>query len=412
MNEEGKGAAARALWTLAVGTVLAIGIGLLFGWLLARLIARGLHQVNGVAQRAAQGDLTHRVAVATRDEIGTMGAAFNQMMDSLAKVVGEVRQASEQVSSASAQISMGNQDLSQRTSEQASALEETSSAMEEMTATVKQNADNAKQANQLGIAARDIAEKGGKVVAQAVTSMDEINKSSKKIADIIGVIDEIAFQTNLLALNAAVEAARAGEQGRGFAVVAAEVRNLAQRSAAAAKEIKSLIHESVQKVADGSELVTESGKTLEEIVTSVKRVTDIVSEIAAASQEQSTGIDQVNKAIMQMDGATQQNAALVEESASAASALQQQATELLKLVEFFKVSDGAENKKLVTASKAHQPAAPKTPAMQVAHGADKQEVHTQPVKVPFEPKGEVAVVGSGNGRKTLQGGLKESFEEF
>ncbi len=394
-----------------------IGLGLLLGWVIARLIAKGLNQVNDVAQRAAEGDLTKRVSIDTKDEIGTMGAAFNKMMENIARVVGEVRNGSEQVSSASAQISVGTQDLSQRTSEQASALEETSSAMEEMTSTVKQNADNAKQANQLGIAARETAEKGSQVVSQAVSSMDEINKSSKKIADIIGVIDEIAFQTNLLALNAAVEAARAGEQGRGFAVVAAEVRNLAQRSATAAKEIKGLINESVQKVAGGSELVNQCGQTLEEIVTSVKRVTDIVSEIAAASQEQATGIDQVNKAVMQMDETTQQNAALVEESASAAENLQQQSAELLAQVEFFKVSDGTGSGLHAGAPKG-QAAATAKPATQAAgHSTGhKPAAHAQQAKKPAhqkeEPVGAGAGKANGNGHGTLHAGMKDGFEEF
>lgn len=325
---------------LTLITVIFIGIalGLFLGWVIARMLASGLSQVATVTQSAAQGDLTQRVDITSSDELGAMAKAFNAMLDSLNKIVSEVREGTGSITSAASQISTGVQDLSQRTSEQASALEETSASMEEMTSTVKQNADNAKQANQLGNAARDVAEQGGAVVAKAVLSMDEINKSSKKIADIITVIDEIAFQTNLLALNAAVEAARAGEHGRGFAVVAAEVRNLAQRSASAAKEIKGLINESVQKVSDGSELVNQSGKRLEEIVTSVKRVTDILAEITAASQEQATGIDQVNKAVMQMDETTQQNAALVEESAAAAEGMQQQTAHLQQLVSVFKVN--------------------------------------------------------------------------
>ncbi|MBI5854524.1 MAG: MCP four helix bundle domain-containing protein, partial [Nitrospirae bacterium] len=385
---------------LLTGMILGgIALGLFLGWVIARMISRGLAQVNDVAQKAAQGDLTKRAAIDTKDELGTMGAAINAMMESIAKVVGEVRRGTEQVSSASAQISSGNQDLSQRTSEQASALEETSSAMEQMTSTVKQNADNAKQANQQGIAARETAEKGSHIVTPAVTSMEEINKSSKKIADIIGVIDEIAFQTNLLALNAAVEAARAGEQGRGFVVVAAEVRNLAQRSATAAKEIKGLINESVQKVAGGAELVNQCGKSLDEIVTSVKRVTDIVAEISAASQEQATGIEQTNKAIMQMDETTQQNAALVEESASAAEGLQQQAVELQRQVEFFKVSNGAGSGLHPGASKDHQAWTAKPASKAAASaGVRKPSVKTSAVMSASSTRDPEPVgVGAGNG---------------
>jgi methyl-accepting chemotaxis protein len=242
------------------------------------------------------------------------------------------------VSLGAEEIAKGNEHLSSRTSEQAASLEETSSAMEEMTATMKQNADNARQANQLAVAARDVASKGGAVTTKAVEAMGEINKSSTKIADIITVIDEIAFQTNLLALNAAVEAARAGEHGRGFAVVAAEVRNLAQRSATAAKEIKGLIKDSLQRVTDGSELVNHSGKTLMEIVTSVKRVTDIIAEITAASQEQASGIDQVNASIMQLDQTTQQNAALVEETTAASQSMREQSKALMKQVMSFKIN--------------------------------------------------------------------------
>ena len=310
-------AAAAFQRNLFITTIVCLGLILFVGYMIGRKGARSLIEVGEVAQRAAEGDLTLRVNVTSNDELGAMGHAFNAMMENITRVVSEVRQAAQQVSIGSTEITQGNEDLSQRTSQQASALEETSASMEEMTSTIKQNADNAKQANQLAIAAREVAEKGGSVTINAVQAMDEINKSSKKIADIINVIDEIAFQTNLLALNAAVEAARAGEQGRGFAVVASEVRSLAGRSATAAKEIKILINESVQKVSDGSALVNQSGQTLNEIVGSVKRVTDIISEISAASQEQATGIDQVNKAVMQMDQSTQQNAALVEETTSA-----------------------------------------------------------------------------------------------
>jgi methyl-accepting chemotaxis protein len=296
-----------------------------------------LNETQQVLGALAGGDLTQTMSGDYQGDFDKMKSSLNTAIANLSETVTAVRESVDSVGTGAAQISQGNDDLSQRTSEQASALEETSSSMEEMTSTVKQNADNAKQANQLAIAARDIAEKGGKITNQAVSAMAEINTSSKKIADIITVIDEIAFQTNLLALNAAVEAARAGEQGRGFAVVAAEVRNLAQRSATAAKEIKGLINESVQKVTGGSELVNQSGKTLDEIVGSVKRVTDIIAEISAASQEQSAGIDQVNKAIMQMDQTTQQNAALVEEAASASQSMAGQAKELMRRMEYFKV---------------------------------------------------------------------------
>ncbi|RIK56473.1 MAG: chemotaxis protein [Nitrospira sp.] len=297
-----------------------------------------LHEAQMVLTSLAANDLTRTMTGNYQGEFEQMKSSLNSAMHTLSAALSTVRDAAESVTSGAEQITRGNEDLSQRTSEQASALEETSASMEEMTSTVKQNADNAKQANQLAIAARDIADKGGSVTSRAVEAMGEINKSSKKIADIITVIDEIAFQTNLLALNAAVEAARAGEHGRGFAVVAAEVRNLAQRSATAAKEIKGLINESIQRVTDGSELVNQSGKTLEEIVSSVKRVTDIIAEITAASQEQAQGIDQVNKAIMQMDETTQQNAALVEQTTSASQSMKDQAKELMRQVEVFQIA--------------------------------------------------------------------------
>jgi methyl-accepting chemotaxis protein len=300
-------------------------------------VATPMHDAMMAMTALAGNDLTKPMTGNYQGEFGQMKASCNGGLIQLTQTLVMVREAVEAVSSGAEQITKGNEDLAQRTSEQASALEETSASMEEMTSTVKQNADNAKQANQLAVAARDTADKGGSVTKKAVDAMGEINKSSKKIADIITVIDEIAFQTNLLALNAAVEAARAGEHGRGFAVVAAEVRNLAQRSATAAKEIKGLINESIQRVNDGSELVNQSGKTLEEIVTSVKRVTDIIAEITAASQEQASGIDQVNKAIMSMDETTQQNAALVEETTSASQSLKVQATELRQRVLRFKV---------------------------------------------------------------------------
>jgi methyl-accepting chemotaxis protein len=373
-------------------------------------------EVQRLIGAAVEGHLSERAPAENFEGFyRSLAEGINQMLDALVdrltKVVGAVKDSTESVSTGSGQISQGTEDLSQRTSEQASALEETSSAMEEMTSTVKQNADNAKQANQLASAARDVAEKGGQVTAKAVTAMEEINKSSKKITDIITVIDEIAFQTNLLALNAAVEAARAGEHGRGFAVVAAEVRNLAQRSATAAKEIKGLINESIQRVMDGSDLVNQSGKTLEEIVTSVKRVADIVSEISAASQEQTTGIEQTNKAIMQMDETTQQNAALVEESAAACQNLASQAERLLGLMESFKMKDGRVAEMTVIEEQAEDAQAAKA-EVKVAktpghhpRAALRRTAHPAPAKVGAAA-GELG--GNGHGHASV----KDTFEEF
>jgi methyl-accepting chemotaxis protein len=288
-----------------------------------------VEQTREVINAAAQGDLSRRLdARLESPELRVMAEGINSLLEGMAALVGGIRSTASELNRSAEEISAGNTNLSRRTEEQSASLEETASSMEEMTTTVKQNADNAAQASQLALAARDQAERGGVVVNQAVTAMADIKQSSKKIADIIGVIDEIAFQTNLLALNAAVEAARAGEQGRGFAVVASEVRSLAGRSATAAKEIKGLIQDSVRKVEDGSARVTQSGQTLEEIVASVKKVSDIVAEIAAASREQSAGIEQVNRAVLQMDALTQQNAALVEEATAAAQSVAGQAREL------------------------------------------------------------------------------------
>ncbi|MDZ4202006.1 MAG: methyl-accepting chemotaxis protein [Gallionella sp.] len=305
----------------------------------------GLQEVVRMLGALARGDLTDRI---TNDYSGTFGQLKNDSnatAEKLSSIIGDIKTATDTINTAAQEIAAGNSDLSQRTEEQASSLEETASSMEELTSTVKQNAENAKQANQLALGASDVASKGGSVVKQVVTTMDSINESSRKIVDIISVIDGIAFQTNILALNAAVEAARAGEQGRGFAVVAGEVRNLAQRSAAAAKEIKTLIGDSVEKVQGGSKLVAEAGQTMEEIVGSIKRVTDIMSEITAASVEQSAGIEQVNLAITQMDEVTQQNAALVEEAAAAAESLEEQAQHLSTSVATFKV-DGSSGSSL------------------------------------------------------------------
>ncbi|HET6552638.1 MAG TPA: methyl-accepting chemotaxis protein [Dyella sp.] len=326
-------------------SIFALIAGMLVAGLMSILMMRSIMSALGVAMKVAHeiagGRLGHDIKVQTKDELGELLGALRTMDERLSNIVGEVRHGAGSVSSAAQQIARGNDDLSQRTQEQASSLEETASSMEEMTSTVKQNAENASHANQLASATRRQAEHGGEVAAQASSAMREINDSSRKISDIVSLIDEIAFQTNLLALNAAVEAARAGEQGRGFAVVATEVRNLAQRSAGAAKEIKGLINDSAEKVRVGSSLVDQSGKALAEIVESVKKVTDIVAEIAAASQEQSAGIDQVNHAVLQMDEMTQQNAALVEEAAAAARAMQEQAGELARHVSFFQLGDDA-----------------------------------------------------------------------
>jgi len=330
-----------AVSTLAFIFTASLFAGLFFTWLVVRSIIVSLREGGITLRHIASGDLTKRYEVKSNDELGRMLQDMNDMADSLTDMVSEVIASSNSISVAAEEVSQGNLNLSQRTEEQASSLEETASSMEEMTSTVKQSADNALQASKLANEARTQAEQGGEVVGKAVSAMTGITESSKKIAEIISVIDEIAFQTNLLALNAAVEAARAGEQGRGFAVVASEVRNLAGRSAESAKEIKNLIMDSVNRVEDGSKLVSESGRTLEEIVKSVKKVTDIVSEMAAASQEQSAGIEQVNKAVMQMDEMTQQNAALVEEGAAASRSLEEQAMNLVTIMSRFKTDMAA-----------------------------------------------------------------------
>ena len=314
-----------------------IALGALLAWALTLSITRPLTQAIAVAETVAAGDLTSRIDSSSRDETGKLLSALKRMNGNLRDIVARVRSGTDTITTASTQIATGNLDLSARTEQQAGSLEETASAMEQLTSTVKQNADNARQANALAAQASQVASRGGAVVDQVVQTMGAIHASSQKIADIIGVIDGIAFQTNILALNAAVEAARAGEQGRGFAVVASEVRSLAQRAAAAAKEIKVLIDESVQKVDDGSRLVEQAGGTMQEVVQSVVRVSEIVREITLASQEQSDGIEQVNLAITHIDEATQQNAALVEEAAAAARSMQDQASALTQAVSVFRL---------------------------------------------------------------------------
>jgi methyl-accepting chemotaxis protein len=383
------------LLLLLVGLALSVALG--YG--IARIVARPLGQAVTVLAAVADGDFTKRLDVQSRDEVGQMATSLNQAVGSVRQALLEVAAGADQLATASQQLSAASGQLSSGAQEQASSLEETAASLEEITGTVKQNADNARQANQLAVGSRDAAEKGGQVVTSAVSAMGEINHASKKIADIITAIDEIAFQTNLLALNAAVEAARAGEQGRGFAVVAAEVRNLAQRSATAAKEIKGLIQDSVQKVEAGSRLVDQSGQTLQDIVTAVKRVTDIIAEIAAASQEQSQGIDQVNKAVTQMDQVTQANAAQTEELSSTAQALSTQAQQLQRLVARFRLGETAPG----ATAPAPGPAGVRRPASPARPAAP-----PRPARRPdHAPEPALAAAGPHNGH-----GAHDEFEEF
>ncbi|MBF6631924.1 MAG: HAMP domain-containing protein [Comamonas sp.] len=365
------------LYTIA-GILIALTVlaAVVISWRLSRGISRGVERARNVAVRIGEGDLSENIEVLTRDEIGQLLGALRDMQNSLSGVVRTVRHGSDSVSLASAEIAQGNKDLSSRTENQAAALEETSASMEQLGSTVQQNADNARQANQLAQSASSIAMQGGQVVAEVVDTMKGISESSTRIADIISVIDSIAFQTNILALNAAVEAARAGEQGRGFAVVASEVRTLAQRSAEAAKEIKSLITVSVERVQQGTTLVDQAGSTMDEVVSSIRRVTDIMGEISAASTEQSAGVSQVGEAITQMDQATQQNAALVEEMSAAATSLNSQAQELVQAVATFKLTGHGHQ----STPAANRPqAAPRTIASPAPSGARTAAPHPAPV---------------------------------
>jgi methyl-accepting chemotaxis protein len=362
---DGAATAASARW---ISSGLALAVMLLvagMGLLLARRIASSLKNAIEVAHTIAGGDLSVQISATSKDEVGQLMTAMGEMSENLVRIVSEVRSGTETIGTASSEIAAGNLDLSARTEQQAGSLEETASAMEELTATVRQNSDNARQAKQMAVTASDKAVRGGEVMGDVIRTMEAIDSSSNKIADIISVIDGIAFQTNILALNAAVEAARAGEQGRGFAVVATEVRNLAHRSAAAAKEIKTLISDSVEQVEQGGKLVQQAGAAMTEVVDTVRSVTDIVSEISAASAEQSTGIDEINRAITQMDEVTQQNAALVEEAAAASQSLQEQASKLASVVGAFKLAHDQANAAQHSTPVRHAPAA-KPPAARKA----------------------------------------------
>jgi methyl-accepting chemotaxis protein len=393
-------AAGRGVTGLAAGTVAFMVIAALLVWLISRSIIVPVGEAVRVAEALAKGDLTQKVETGSKDEIGRLMHALKGTVGQLASIVGRIKETSDMVGTASREIAQGNTDLSTRTEEQASALEETSASMQQMTATVGQNAQNAKKVNELAAQASGVAAKGGEVVREAVGTMNGITQSSKKIADIIGVIDGIAFQTNILALNAAVEAARAGEQGRGFAVVASEVRSLAQRSAAAAKEIKDLITDSVSKVDAGSRQVNDAGRTMEEIVASVKKVTTLISEITAASQEQAQGIEQVSETMTQLEKVTQQNAAMVEEASAAAGSLEEQSRELASAVGAFTL---AEQHGLVAPAPKH--VAPKAAERKPAEKTESKKrvevktphIHTLAAKVSAK---------KGNGH------LEEGWQEF
>ncbi len=402
-------------WSVILSVIVAFGLAVGTGLTLSRMISRPLAATVDLMRDIAEGegDLTKRLAVNTRDELGELARCFNTFVDKLSGIIGNVRLTVAHVTGASQQVSAASNQLASGTQQQAASLEETAASLEEITATVKQNAENARQASQLAGGSRDAAERGGQVVSAAVDSMQEITQSSKKIADIITVIDEIAFQTNLLALNAAVEAARAGEQGRGFAVVAAEVRNLAQRSAGAAKEIKTLIQDSVRKVDEGSDLVNKSGKTLDDIVQSAKRVADIVAEIAAACQEQSSGIDQVNRAVAQMDRVTQDNAAQTEELSSTSQILASQAQEMLTLVSRFTLSDQSSGWSPSTAVTGPAPtAAASAPRVERRRRMRATDPRPSELLESLTPAGNGHGNGHGNGNGRGKGHPQDAFEEF
>ncbi|MBH9576141.1 methyl-accepting chemotaxis protein [Inhella proteolytica] len=354
-------------WVSLIAALVALSLGSWLGWWITRSITQPVSSAVDLAEKVAAGDLRTEIDVRGRDEVAQLLRSLGQMNESLVKIVSQVRHSSDSIATGSAEIATGNADLSQRTEEQASNLQQTAASMEQMSATVRQNADIARTATQLATSASGVAAKGGEVVGRVVNTMDEITSSSRKIVDIIGTIDGIAFQTNILALNAAVEAARAGEQGRGFAVVAGEVRVLAQRSAEAAKEIKSLISQSVEKVDTGSALVAEAGATMGEIVAQVRRVADLIGEIDAASGEQAKGIGQVSEAVNQLDQVTQQNAALVEESAAAAESLKHQAAKLAEVVDVFKLREAHAQR--AAAAPALRPRAAPTPRAAAAPAA-------------------------------------------
>jgi methyl-accepting chemotaxis protein len=356
-----------SIWMISLTLLVAVVAALVLAVRLARATARDLHGASVVAGKLADGDLAARFSIDSRDELGELAHSLERMREAFAKMIGDIRTTSDSVSVASSQIAQGNADLSARTEQQAGNLQETAASMEQLSATVKNNANTARQANQLAASASEVAARGGQAVGQVVSTMTEIQASSRKIAEIIGVIDGIAFQTNILALNAAVEAARAGEQGRGFAVVAGEVRNLAQRSAQAAREIKQLISDSVEKVDSGSRQVTEAGQTMRDIVDQVKRVADLIGEITSATLEQDSGIGQINAAVTQLDQMTQQNAALVEQSAAAAESLKQQAARLAQAIAIFKLGRRGTAQAIAQAQASSQaaikanPPAPKEP---------------------------------------------------